>query len=235
MRKVRRKVLRHAKWKLYAVDACFLVLAVTATTKAIGMQRTIQTAVTTYASPTEEEVQTGEVEQYELPEEYRNLPEGYTAPTGYDLTEEELQERQEGVLVSSDEDEDRPWEKTLIKSRDWDEGDVLMQIAMAEAEGEPVEGKAMVMLVVLNRVWTEGFPDSISDVVFQPGQFTPVSNGRYYSVTPDEECREAYEMVLKGWDESQGALYFASTDYPHSWHTDNLEYLFTIGKHEFFK
>ena len=58
---------------------------------------------------------------------------------------------------------------TLIQSRDWgaDDSAILLQIAMAEAEGESTEGKALVMLVVLNRVWSEGFPDTISEVVFQ--------------------------------------------------------------------
>ena len=68
---------------------------------------------------------------------------------------------------------------SLIKSRDWsvEDAEILLKIAMAEAEGESVEGKALVMLVVLNRVWSEGFPDSISEVVFQDGQFTPTEEG----------------------------------------------------------
>lgn len=75
---------------------------------------------------------------------------------------------------------------TLIKSRDWsaEDAEILLKIAMAEAEGESVEGKALVMLVVLNRVWSEGFPDSISEVVFQDGQFTPTEEGgRYWNTT----------------------------------------------------
>ena len=224
MRKVRKKVLRHAKLKLYAVDACFLLLAGTTTVRMYGERKAISVATTTYAAVAEEEVQTGTVNNI-LPAEYQNLPKGYTAPTGFDIPEEELEETEEQTETEY---------QSLIRSRDWDEGDVLKQIAMAEAEGESVEGKALVMLVVLNRCWTEGFPDGISDVVFQPGQFTPVENGRYYSVVPDEGCREAYDMVLHGWDESQGALYFASTDYPHTWHDQNCEYLFTEGKHAFY-
>ena len=230
MRRVRKKVLRHAKFKLYAVDACFLLLAITSTTKMIGTPRNISVTSTTYAAPAVETMETREVEtEGFIPEEYKNLPYGYTAPTGFDFSAEEMEEQTETSIKAE------PVSESLIKSRDWDEGDVLMQIAMAEAEGESVEGKALVMLVVLNRVWTDGFPDDISDVVFQPGQFTPVENGRYYNVVPDEGCREAYEMVLHGWDESQGALYFASTDYPHTWHDQNLQYLFTEGKHEFYK
>lgn len=113
--------------------------------------------------------------------------------------------------------------------------EVLMQIAMAEAEGESIEGKALVMLVVLNRCLSDEFPGTVPEVVCQEGQFTPVENGRYDKVTADEECEDALEMVLRGWDESRGALYFASTDFPHSWHERNCEYLFTEGKHDFYR
>lgn len=126
---------------------------------------------------------------------------------------------------------------TLVHSRDWgaDDAEILLQIAMAEAEGEGVEGKAYVMMVVLNRVWSEGFPGTIEEVVFQPGQFTPVKDGgRYWTVTPDEECYKAHEMILHGWDESEGALYFCTSG-GSSWVEENTEYLYTIGNHNFYR
>lgn len=127
--------------------------------------------------------------------------------------------------------------ESLIASRDWDaeESYMLMKIAMAEAEGESVEGKALVMLVVLNRVWSDGFPDTIEEVIFEPGQFAPVrEGGRYYTTEPDSECREALELVMKGWDESHGALYFESCE-NSSWHSENLEFLFRVGNHKFYR
>ena len=65
--------------------------------------------------------------------------------------------------------------KSVVQSRDWgaEESEMLLRIAMAEAEGESVEGKALVMLVVLNRVWSDKFPDTIEEVIFQPRQFSP--------------------------------------------------------------
>ena len=125
----------------------------------------------------------------------------------------------------------------IIKSMDWDSEDayLLAKISMAEAEGEGVEGKALVMLVVLNRVWSDNFPDSISEVIFQDGQFSPVSTGRYDSVEPDQECYEALELIqAEKWDESQGALYFESEG-ESSWHRDNLQFLFQYGNHYFYK
>ncbi len=126
---------------------------------------------------------------------------------------------------------------SAIHSRDWDaeESQMLMKLAMAEAEGESVEGKALVMLVVLNRVWSDDFPGTIEEVIFQPKQFSPVTEGgRYYTTEPNEECREALELVMNGWDESGGALYFESCE-GGSWHSENLEYLFQEGNHKFYR
>lgn len=126
---------------------------------------------------------------------------------------------------------------SAIHSRDWDaeESQMLMKLAMAEAEGESVEGKALVMLVVLNRVWSDDFPGTIEEVIFQPKQFSLVTEGgRYYTTEPNEECREALELVMNGWDESGGALYFESCE-GGSWHSENLEYLFQEGNHKFYR
>ena len=113
---------------------------------------------------------------------------------------------------------------------------LLAKIAMAEAEDECTEGKALVICVVLNRVNNEEFPDNIEEVIFQKKQFSPVSNGRFDKVEPNVDCYEALDMVIKGWDQSQGALYFESfVDDTDKWHRENLEYLFTLGCHDFYK
>lgn len=127
---------------------------------------------------------------------------------------------------------------SMIASRDWDadEGYLLAKIAMAEAEGEDVEGKALVICVVLNRVWyKDEFEDTIHDVIYEKNQFSPISNGRFDRVEPDNDCYEALEMVMMGWDESQGALYFESEKSADNWHSRHLEYLFTHGGHRFYK
>lgn len=112
---------------------------------------------------------------------------------------------------------------------------LLAKIAMAEAEGEDTEGKALVMKVVLNRVSDKQFPDTIEDVIYQPRQFSPIGNGRFDKVEPNDDCYKALEMVNEGkWDESQDALYFESRS-NSTWHQDNLEYLFKHGNHYFYK
>lgn len=126
---------------------------------------------------------------------------------------------------------------TAIWSYDWSAEDsyILAKIAMAEAEDEDTEGKALVILVVLNRVWDEAFPDTIEEVVMQdnPVQFSPVANGRYDRVEPNDDCWKALDMVMGGWDESRGALYFESPS-ESTWHQQNLKYLFKHGNHYFY-
>lgn len=57
-------------------------------------------------------------------------------------------------------------------------------------------GKLFVMLVVLNRTKAEGFPDTVSEVIYEKGQFTPVANGRFQKVEPNKECFEALQMIV---------------------------------------
>ena len=134
-----------------------------------------------------------------------------------------------------------PTYTSMIHSYDWDGEDerMLAKIAMAEAEGESVEGKALVILVVLNRAWSDEFPDSIEEVIFQHygnvWQFSPMAEGgRYWTTEPDAGCYEALELVMGGWDESQGAFYFESTG-RDGWHSQNLEFLFEFGGHKFYR
>lgn len=134
---------------------------------------------------------------------------------------------------------EKPTEKpyqSKIYSMDWGAEDayLLAKIAMAEAENQDTEGKALVILVVLNRVWDDRYPDTIREVIYQENQFSPVSNGRFDRVEPDEDCWKALEMVQVGhWDESQGALYFESKS-QSTWHEEHLKYLFKHGDHYFY-
>ena len=111
---------------------------------------------------------------------------------------------------------------------------LLAKIAMAEAEGEDTEGKALVMLVVLNRVKADGFPDSVEDVIYQARQFSPVASGRFDRVEPDADCWLALSLIeVDGWDESMGATYFESES-ESTWHEEHLEFLFQHGNHYFY-
>ena len=77
-----------------------------------------------------------------------------------------------------------------------EESQMLLKLAMAEAEDQGVIGKALVIRVVKNRVDSETFPNSIEDVIYDPKQFSPVWDGRYDEAVPDAECYEALDLVL---------------------------------------
>lgn len=119
----------------------------------------------------------------------------------------------------------------------YEEAQMLMKIAMAEAEADGIEGKAMVMAVVLNRVADDRFPDSIEGVIFQKYngkyQFSPIGDGRYYTAEPDVECHLALAEIERGEYYGVDALYFENAD--SSWQAENCEYLGTVGHHRFYK
>lgn len=123
------------------------------------------------------------------------------------------------------------------EAQEVDEAYILTKIAMAEAEGEDTEGKALVILTVLNRVKAPQFPGTITEVIAQRNAFSSYSNGRYNRVEPDADCWAALDLIqIQGWDESQGALYFERTpeDEESTWHSRNLERLFIHGNHTFY-
>lgn len=75
--------------------------------------------------------------------------------------------------------------------------DILIRIVEAEATGGTLEQKVNVAVCVLNRCFSDEWPDSIEEVVFQKKQFSPVSDGRYYSVEITDSSREAVRKLLK--------------------------------------
>ena len=107
-----------------------------------------------------------------------------------------------------------------------DEKTMLLKLGMAERgeEGCP-ECIALVMCTVLNRVKVNRFGSSVKSVILAPEQFTPVMDGTYDSAEPNQLCHDALEMVIYGWDESQGALFYEWCEGP-SWHSKNLHLLF---------
>lgn len=103
---------------------------------------------------------------------------------------------------------------------------MLLKLGMAERGSSGcTECIALVMRTVLNRVESGRFNSSIRSVIFAQDQFTPVSDGSYYIAEPNAQCFEALELVISGWDESQGALFYEWLE-GESWHSKNLNLLF---------
>ncbi len=87
------------------------------------------------------------------------------------------------------------------------EVELLARLISAEARGEPYAGQVAVGAVVLNRVRSGIFPNTIAGVIYDPWQFEPVQNGQIY-LPPTASAWKAAQDALNGWDPSGGALYF---------------------------
>jgi hypothetical protein len=114
--------------------------------------------------------------------------------------------------------------------------ELLSRLVTAEASGEPFEGQVAVAAVVLNRVASSKFPNTIREVIYQDGQFSSLP--KLPAVTPAESCRRAVAAALNGDDPSRGALYFYNprTSSPEGlrfFRSGRLRVLVTIGNHVF--
>lgn len=106
-----------------------------------------------------------------------------------------------------------------------EEKNLLLKLGMAErGSTECTECIALVMRSVLNRVEAGHFR-SIRNTVFAQDQYTPVADGSFDSAEPNERCYEALDMIIYGWDESRGALFYEWCE-GESWHSKNLHLLF---------
>ena len=144
-------------------------------------------------------------------------------------TEEAVTETEEPEIIYIEDSE--PY---IYPDRTDSDQRMMARMAMAEAEGESTDGKALVIRVILNRVASEEFPNTVGEVIYQQGQFEPITNGRYSAVETNEDWMKAMEMVLNGWDQSDGATYFTRYD-SGEWHKANLQHLFTYQHHSFYK
>ena len=119
------------------------------------------------------------------------------------------------------------------------EYNVLLRIVEAEAGGEDITGKMLVANVIMNRVQSGRFPDTVTEVVYQKNsngkaQFSPTVNGRIDSVRVSQETVDAVERVLGGEDSSNGALYFRSVRSNGTWHDNALRRVVEHGNHIFY-
>ena len=110
---------------------------------------------------------------------------------------------------------------------------LLARLIYAEARGESYKGKVAVGAVVLNRVRSSQFPNTLSGVIYQKNAFESVTNGSIHN-TPDSECLRAAKEAMNGWDPTGGCLYFynAATVSSGSWiHSRTVRTV--IGRHSF--
>jgi len=116
------------------------------------------------------------------------------------------------------------------------ESELLARIVHAESKGEPYLGQVAVAAVILNRVDSPDFPNTLAGVIYQPGAFEPVSNGTINQAVPnDASARKAVREALNGYDPTGGCLYFFNPNTATSKWIWSKSIVKTIGKHHFAK
>lgn len=151
------------------------------------------------------------------------------------LQKQILKEKQEEEARKKAEEERRASRRIQYTDEDYQ---VLLRIVQAEAGICDKRGKILVADVIINRVLSKEFPNSVKAVVYEPSQFQPVSNGAINSVKVTAETIECVDRALDGEDYSNGALYFMNrrgSGSAAAWFDRHLTYLFAHDGHEFFR
>jgi len=113
---------------------------------------------------------------------------------------------------------------------------LLARAINGEARGESYEGQVAVGAVILNRVKSSKFPNSIAGVIYQPGAFTAVDDGQINEpIAEGSTVLKAAQDALNGWDPTNGAIYYFNPDTATSSWIWSRPLIKTIGKHRFCK
>ena len=111
---------------------------------------------------------------------------------------------------------------------------LLSRLVYSEARGESYTGQVAVAAVVLNRVKSSSFPNTISGVIYQNGAFDAVSDGQI-NLSPNSTATKAAQDALNGWDPSYGAIYYFNPNTATSKWIWSRPLTVTIGNHRFCK
>ena len=112
--------------------------------------------------------------------------------------------------------------------------DLLARLINGEARGEPYEGQVAVGAVVLNRVKSAEFPNTITDVIYQKNQFSCITDGQFNKpIDKNSSVYKAAQEAINGADPSNGALFFYNPKTTKSKWLFSLKTVKTIGSHRF--
>jgi len=111
---------------------------------------------------------------------------------------------------------------------------LLARLVHAEARGEPYTGQVAVASVVLNRVKSSSFPNSVAGVIYQSGAFSVVNDGQI-NLTPNATAKKAAQDAINGWDPSYGAIYYFNPKTATNKWIWSRPVTVTIGNHRFCK
>lgn len=111
---------------------------------------------------------------------------------------------------------------------------LMANAVYGEARGEPYEGQVAVAAVILNRVKSASFPNTVSGVIFEPRAFTAVADGQIW-LTPNDKAKQAVLDAINGWDPTGKAIYYFNPDTATSSWIWSRPQIKRIGKHIFCK
>lgn len=111
---------------------------------------------------------------------------------------------------------------------------LLSRVIYGESRGEPYTGQVAVGAVVMNRIKSSSFPNTLSGVVYQSGAFDAVKDGQV-NLTPDSTAKKAAQDAMNGWDPSYGAIYYFNPSTATNKWIWSRPMTVTIGKHRFCK
>ncbi|MDO4572868.1 MAG: spore cortex-lytic enzyme, partial [Clostridia bacterium] len=109
---------------------------------------------------------------------------------------------------------------------------LLARCVYGEARGETYKGQVAVAAVILNRVKSSSFPNSIAGVIYQPGAFSVVSDGQI-NLSPDDTALKAAKDAMNGWDPTNGCLYYYNPAKTSNRWIRSRPIVTTIGAHVF--
>lgn len=108
----------------------------------------------------------------------------------------------------------------------------LARIVHGEARGEPFTGQVAIAAVVLNRMKSDKFGNTVQEIIYEPGAFTAVADGQYY-LEPNATAYKAVEAAIKGWDPTGGAIYYWNPATATNKWVWSRPIIHQIGKHVF--
>ena len=193
----------------------------------------------------QEDVQIGEENvETEIPTEGEEVIKSEEASLEAPTEETTPEETEEVLEEPAETEEEAEAEEVISVASDNSYGlgeqeyQILLKIVEAEAGGEDKTGKMLVANVVMNRVRSAQFPDTISEVVYERSegraQFSPTADGRIDKVTISSDTIEAVARVMSGEDVSAGALYFRAISSKEGWFDQSLNRVLEHGNHIFY-
>lgn len=136
-------------------------------------------------------------------------------------------------FINSEEDGNKSYAASASSTSDLQ---LMARAINGEARGEPYEGQVAVGAVILNRVRSASFPNTIAGVIYEPGAFTAVSDGQInVPIAENSTVYKAAQDALNGWDPTGGAIYYFNPDTATNKWIWSRPLIKQIGKHRFCK